>query len=482
MTGGVTVNHSTGLLLTDAYELRMAASYLRRGMSGVATFSLFVRRLPPSRGFLVAAGLEACVAFLDTFGAGDGDEGYLTEIAGLTKADARALAEVRFTGDVWALPEGTVVFENEPLIEVTAPIAEAQLVETFLLNQITFQTAIASKAARCRIAAGGRPLVEFGFRRTHGVEAGMAAARASAIAGFAATSNVAAAQRYSLAISGTMAHSYVEAFDSEAAALGAFAEDFPLDPTFLIDTYDPLSGVESAILAARAHRVGDHFSVRLDSGDLDAVTRAIRKQLDDAGYPHARIFVSGGLDEYDIDRLLRSGAPIDAFGIGTKLGVSADAPTLDSAYKLVMYDSRPLMKLSPGKSNLPAAKQVFRNLEIGGDIVGLRDERLADRRPLLEPVMRAGRRLAPPETIEAMATRLTRELSALPGSALRIEHPEPPLVMVSAHLKQLHKECVAKLVGAHSVPATHPPAGRSGETSPFSWSFASGGGRREAGR
>ena len=445
-------NHDSGLLLTDCYELRMAASYLRRGMCGLATFSLFVRRLPPERGFLVAAGLENCLSFLDAFGACGDDAAYISKITGLTDADARALAGVRFTGDVWAVPEGTVVFENEPLIEVTAPIAEAQLVETYLLNQITFQTAIASKAARCRVAAQGRSLVEFGFRRSDGIEAAMVAARVTAIAGFAATSNVAAARRYRLATSGTMAHSYVEAFESEDAAFRAFAGDFPHDPTFLVDTYDAASGVESAIRVARERGLGDKFSVRLDSGDLDPLARQVRKQLDDAGCIDARIFVSGGLDEYDIDSLVANGAPVDAFGIGTKLSVSADAPSLDSAYKLVAYNGRPLLKLSPGKTTLPGAKQVFRNLDLGGDLLGLRGEQHPGRHELLHPVMRAGRRLEYPETIESMAARLTRELWALPEDALRIQHPEAPPVMLSAGLKHLRKKCVARI-------RAHPGAG-----------------------
>src|ERR1039457_3931324 len=288
-----------GLLLTDSYELRMAASYLRRRMEGLATFRLFVRQLPPERGFLVAAGLEDGLTFLAGFAVERGDRAYLRSIPGFTPADGRALARLRFTGAVWAVPEGGGVFENEPLIEVIAPIAEAQLVETYLLNQITFQSAIASKAARCRLAAQGRTLVDFGFRRTHGIEAAMAAARVSAIAGLAATSNIAAARRYGLTTSGTMAHSYVEAFQDEDEAFRAFAEDFPDHPTFLIDTYDAERGVESAIRVAKERGLGDAFSVRLDSGDIEALARRVRRVLDDAGCRGAHIFVSGGLDEYD---------------------------------------------------------------------------------------------------------------------------------------------------------------------------------------
>jgi nicotinate phosphoribosyltransferase len=446
-----------GLLLTDCYELRMAASYLRGGMEGLATFSLFVRQLPPERGFLVAAGLEDSLTFLAGFAAERGDRAYLRSIPGFTPADVRALARLRFTGDVWAVPEGRVVFENEPLIEVIAPIAEAQLVETYLLNQITFQSAIASKAARCRLAAQGRTLVDFGFRRTHGVEAAMAAARVSAIAGFAATSNIAAARRYGLTTSGTMAHSYVEAFEDEDEAFRAFAEDFPDHPTFLIDTYDAEGGVESAIRVAKERGLGDAFSVRLDSGDIDALARRVRRVLDDAGCRGAHIFVSGGLDEYDIDTLVRNGAPVDAFGVGTKMGVSADAPSLDSAYKLVAYDGRPVLKLSAGKSTLPGAKQVFRNLRLGGDVLGLREEHLPGRDPLLRPMMRAGHRTMAPDTLATLSARLAADIKALPESALRIQHPEPLPVIVSANLERLRQECVARVSGFSG--SIHDPGG-----------------------
>ena len=434
-----------GLLLTDSYELRMAASYLRRGMEGLATFSLFVRHLPPERGFLVAAGLEDCLSFLDGFGAERGARSYLTEIEGLTPADRRALARLRFTGDVWAVPEGRVVFENEPILEVTAPIAEAQVVETHLLNQVTFQTAIASKAARCEIASRGRALIDFGFRRSHGTDAAMALARVSAVAGFAATSNVAAAQRYGLATSGTMAHSYIEAFEHEHEAFRAFADDFPDHPTFLVDTYDVEQGVAAAILAASERGLGDAFSVRLDSGDLGTLARAVRQQLDDAGCPGAQIVASGGLDEYAIDVLIQSGAPINAFGIGTSIAVSADAPSLESAYKLVAYAGRPVLKLSAGKSSLPGPKQVFRNLSRGADVLGIREEEIAGREPLLVQVMLGGERLMARESLDTLRDRLTADVEALPETARRIRQPEPMPVVVSEQLQRLLEACVARV-------------------------------------
>ncbi|MGW5672019.1 nicotinate phosphoribosyltransferase, partial [Micromonospora sp. NPDC003776] len=384
-------------LRTDLYELRMAASYLRRGMTQPATFSLFVRRLPHDRGFLVAAGLAEALAFLEGFAFDDDEVGYLRDSVGLDEPTLSALAGLRFTGDVWAVPEGRVVFADEPLLEVTAPIAQAQLVETGVLNLITFHTTIASKAARCRLAAGGAQLVDFAFRRTHGIDAGAGVARASAIAGFAATSHVEAARRYGLQPSGTMAHSYVEAFPDERAAFRAFATDFPTNPIFLVDTYDTPAGVRAAVDVIGELGLTGPVAVRLDSGDLTELARQARAILDEAGLRQARIVASGSLDEDVIAELVARGAPIDAYGVGTRMGVSYDAPSLDSAYKLVAYGDRPVLKRSPGKATLPGPKQVFRDPGgAGGDIVGLRDEPPpAGREPLLVPVMREGRRLAP---------------------------------------------------------------------------------------
>lgn len=428
-------------LVTDLYELNMAASYLRRGMVGPATFSLFVRKLPPSRGFLVAAGLEDCLAFLESFAFDDEALAYLATL-GYDDATLDAFAAMRFTGDVWAVPEGSVVFAGEPILEVTAPIAEAQLVETYLLNQITFQTTIATKAARCRVAAEGRiALVDFALRRTQGVEAGMAVARLSAMVGFVATSNVEAARRFGLRPAGTMAHSYIEAFEDETDAFRAFAADFPDRTTFLVDTYDTLAGVRHAIEVIREMDLRDNVAVRLDSGDLDTLARAARKLLDEAGLPQVRIFASGGLDEHDIARFVRDGVPIDAAGIGTRMGVSVDAPVLDTAYKLVAFGERPVCKLSPGKATLPGAKQVFRRRPIEADVVGLRDEPAPEgHRPLLEQVMAGGRRLSPPEGLDRARRRFEEDLAALPAAALDLQAPVPPLVRYSDRLTALAAE------------------------------------------
>ena len=412
-------------LLTDLYELNMAASYLRRGMDGEATFSLFVRQLPPERGFLVAAGLEACLAFLESFGFSEEELDYLGHELGFEQDVLDALGAVRFGGDVWAVPEGRVVYANEPLLELTAPIAVAQLVEPYLLNQITFQTTIASKAARCILAADGRDVVDFALRRTQGLDAALAVARCTSIVGFTATSNVEAARRYGLRVAGTMAHSYVESFASEAEAFRTFAHDLPDRTTFLVDTYDTLNGVRVAIEVIRELGLRDHLGVRLDSGDLLELSRQTRALLDEAGLPEVRIFASGGLDEHELERLVRAGAPIDAFGVGTRVGVSADAPTLDSAYKLVEYDARPMVKLSENKATEPGRKQVFRGPEI--DVVGLRDEPLPhDHEPLLVPVMSGGERTGPHRTLDTARSLFRTDLERVPETARRLQDPEAP--------------------------------------------------------
>jgi nicotinate phosphoribosyltransferase len=429
-----------GALITDLYELNMAASYLRRGMVGPATFSLFVRRLPPMRGFLVAAGVEDALDFLGQLSFEPADLDYLAAL-GFDDNACSSFAGLRFDGEVWAMPEGQVVLADEPLLEVTAPLPQAQLVETALLNYLTFQTALASKAARCRLAAAGRiELVEFGFRRTHGIDAGIAAARLAALAGFSATSNVEAARRHDLRCSGTMAHSYIEAFPSELEAFRAFAHDLPSQTTFLVDTYDTLSGVAHAIQVIKELGLETRSAIRLDSGDLASLARASRVMLDSAGLTRVRILVSGGLDEHDLARLVANGAPVDAAGVGTRLGVSADAPYLDSVYKLVTYDGRPVAKQSEGKATLPGAKQVFRGPGLR-DVLGLRDDPAPEgTRPLLQPMMAGGRRVLPPGSLAQARARLEADLAALPASAKDLTSPLPPTVRRTAGLEALARQ------------------------------------------
>ena len=423
-------------LITDLYELTMAASYLRRGMTAPATFSLYVRSLPSDRGFLVAAGIDDCLDYLEGFRFEDQDLEWLAH-HGFSLETVDALRDLRFTGDVEAVEEGRVILAGEPLIEVTAPLPEAQLVETSLLNHVTFQTAVATKATRCRLAAGPIELVDFALRRTHGTEAGMAVARLSAIAGFAGTSNVEAARQLGLAASGTMAHSYVEAFPTETEAFRAFAEDLPPPHTFLVDTYDTLSGVETAARVVADLGLTDRVAVRLDSGDVDKLARAARDILDRRGLSHVRIFVSGSLDEYLLHDLASSGTPIDAAGVGTRFGTVADAPYVDSVYKLVELDGRPVMKLSPGKETLPGAKQIWRT-EGRCDVLARRCEPPPDSAEgLLVPVFRGGHRLRGHSTVAQAKARVERDLSWLPAGARRIRTPEVPEPVLSAALEEI---------------------------------------------
>jgi len=424
-----------GALLTDLYELNMAASYLRRDMTGPATFSLYVRNLPPNRGFLVAAGLQACLDALESFSFDEDELGYLRTI-GFDDQDVEAFRGVRFDGEVWAVAEGRIVHAGEPIMEITASLPAAQLVETLLLNQVTLHTTVATKAARYRLAAPDKDLVDFAFRRTHGRDAAMAVARNSAIVGFTSTSNVEAARLYGLDAAGTMAHSFIEAFPSEIDAFRAYAEDHPERTTFLVDTYDTMHGVAKAIEVVQQMQLTGRLGIRLDSGDLLELSRGARMLLDDAGLTQVRIFASGGLDELEVRDLVAEGAPLDAFGIGTQMGVSADAPFVDSVYKLVDFDGRPVLKLSAGKATAPGSKQVWRGPD--GDVLSLRDEPgMTGAEPLLEPVMRDGVRAGSAPSIEGMRSRFAADLIALPDGARLLRDATPVEVRYSDALVAL---------------------------------------------
>ncbi|HEX3564322.1 MAG TPA: nicotinate phosphoribosyltransferase [Acidimicrobiales bacterium] len=427
-------------LLTDLYGLNMAASYLRRDMVGQATFSLFVRRLPPSRGFLVAAGLDTCLDHLEHVHFIGDDLDYLATI-GFDAAALDAFASWHFTGEVRAVPEGRMVFANEPLLEVTAPIAEAQLVESFLLNQVTMQTTVATKAARCVMAAGRDiDLIEFGFRRAQGIDAGMAVARLAVMVGFVGTSNVEASRRFGLAPMGTMAHSYIEAFPSELEAFRSFADDRTGQSTFLVDTYDTMGGVRHAIEVIRLLGLG-RAAIRIDSGDLASMARQARKALDDAGLPEVRIVVSGGLDEFLLEALVSEGAPIDVAGVGTRMATSADAPSVDSAYKLVAYDGGGVVKLSEDKETLPGAKQVYRRPGLL-DTLCLRDEDppAPDSEALLVVVMEGGQRIGDREPLEAARARFEGDRAALTDEQADLERPLQAEPMISPALAALARQ------------------------------------------
>ncbi|HZS02317.1 MAG TPA: nicotinate phosphoribosyltransferase [Chloroflexota bacterium] len=432
-------------LLVDLYELTMAQSYFDQGMAATATFSLFARQLPTDWGYFLAAGLADVLAYLEGLAFAEDDVAYLAGTGLFSAAFLDHLRALRFRGSVRALPEGTACFPPEPLVEVTAPIVEAQLVETVILNHVHFQTIVASKAARCVQAAQGRRLVDFGLRRTHGTDAGLKVARCAYLAGFDASSNVLAGQRYGIPIAGTMAHSYIQAFPDELAAFRAYARSYPDLCTLLVDTYDTLEGTRRAVrvgqeLAAAGNRLR---GVRLDSGDLIALSFGAREILDAGGLPDVTIFASGGVDERFIARAVARGAPIDAFGVGTRLGVSADAPYLDMAYKLVAYDGRPVLKLSAGKATWPGPKQVWRRRGPAGEIedwVALADEPGPPGAvPLLAEVMTEGRRTVA-EPLAAARARAEREVAALPAAMRRLEAPATAEVRIGEQLVRLRQQ------------------------------------------
>lgn len=424
-------------LLTDLYEFAMLDAYLAEGMHEEAVFSLFVRRLPERRNYLLACGLEDALTFLEALRFTPPQLEYLASLGRFSDALLRYLEHFRFTGDVHALPEGTPVFGQEPLLEVVAPLPEAQLVETYLINQLHLQTMAASKAARVVEAAAGRPVVDFGLRRMHGTDAGLKVARAAYVAGVEATSNVLAGQRYGIPVAGTMAHSYVQAHDDELEAFRAYVRRFP-EATLLVDTYDTLQGVQH--VAKLARELGEDFrvrAVRLDSGELISLAQASRWILDAAGLERVKIFASGGLDEEQVARLVAHEAPIDGFGVGTAMGVSEDAPHLDMVYKLVSYAGKGRMKLSPAKVLYPGRKQVFREEADGlarRDVLARHGEALPGR-PLLREVLREGQRVpgASPSLSEVRA-RARREVERLPAR-LRALSPARPPYEVAASLE-----------------------------------------------
>ncbi|GFE18956.1 nicotinate phosphoribosyltransferase [Streptomyces glebosus] len=422
---------------TDLYEVTMALSYLHEGMTQPATFSCFVRELPPQRGFLIAAGAETVLDFLSGFTVGHADVEVFAEALQRPARDLAPLLGMRFTGEVRAVPEGRVVLAGEPLLEITAPLPQAQLVESFVLNHLTHQTAIASKCIRCVLAARGRSVVDFSLRRTHGTAAALQVARLGAMTGFAGTSNVAAAHAEDLPAVGTMAHSYIEAFEDEEAAFTAFALCHPGPVTLLVDTYDTESGVAAAARVLNGLGRGDGSAIRLDSGDLAELAVRARSILDNAGLPQVRIVASGGLDECAVHDLARAGAPIDVYAVGTRVGVSADAPSLDSAYKLVAYDGRPVMKLSSAKMTAPGRKQVFRRPGCH-DVIGLADEPLpAGSTPLLETLMSGGVRSTPRGRLADARRRVVADVAELPATARYIRSPHPVRPRVSKRLSAL---------------------------------------------
>jgi nicotinate phosphoribosyltransferase len=437
-------------LLTDLYQLSMIDAYLDHAMTDIAVFEFFVRKLPARRRFLVAAGLEQALDFLENISFTSAELDWLRNSRRFSPRLIEQLAELRFTGDVHAMPEGTVFFANEPIIRITAPLPQAQLVETRLINILHFQSLIASKAARMVLSARGRPLIDFGLRRAHGAEAGIFAARASYIAGFAGTATLLAERLYGIPTFGTMAHSYIQVHDREIDAFNSFAHSRPQNLTILIDTYDTEAGAGNVVnLAARLAHDGIRVqSVRLDSGDLIDLSKRVRRILDEGGLSDTTIVASGGLDEDSIEAIVRAGAPIDAFGVGTSLTTSSDVPALDCAYKLQEYAGVARRKRSTGKATWPGRKQVWRRYgaddRMLGDLISIEgDDQPGE--PLLELVMQNGHRLAGRPTIEQMRGHAARQLQRLPEPLRRLDADKEYSVEVSEPLRRLAREVDARL-------------------------------------
>jgi len=436
---------ATSALLTDLYQLNMMQAYLDRGETKTAVFEFFVRKLPRERGFLIAAGLEQVLEFLSELRFTPEELEWLASSGRFGKNLIDYLAGLRFTGAIHAMPEGTVFFPDEPILRVTAALPEAQLVETRLINLLQFQSMIAAKAARMVLAAPGKRLVDFGLRRAHGAEAGFLAARASYIAGFAGTATVLADKEFGIPIFGTMAHSYIQVHDDEAEAFENFARARPKNLTLLIDTYDTEAAARKVVaLAPRLKAAGISIGgVRLDSGDLITLSKAVRRILDEGGLRDVTIFASGGLDETVIAKIIRSGAPIDGFGIGSSLTTSYDAPGLDCAYKLEEYAGLPRRKRSAGKATWPGRKQVWRRFgadgRMAGDILSLENDDQAGE-PLIELVMQGGKRVAPAPLLAEIRARAARDLQRLPEPLRRLEPGASYPVEVSEALRRLAAE------------------------------------------
>ncbi len=428
-------------LLTDLYQLTMLQSYFEQGMDREAVFEFFVRHLPQERGFLVAAGLEQALEYLESLRFDEDDLRWLSGQGLFNRAFIDHLHSFRFTGNVEAIAEGTPFFDDEPILRVVAPLPQAQFVESRLINILHFQSLIASKAARCTLAAPGKLLVDFGMRRAHGAEAGLMAARASYLAGFAGTATVAAGRRFGIPLFGTIAHSYILAHEHETDAFAHFARSQPDNVVLLIDTYDTEAGARKVVeLASDPSLAGVRIkAVRLDSGDLAAHARAVRTILDAGGLGDTGIFVSGNLDEGELVRLRREGAPIDGFGIGTRVDTSADAPYLDSAYKLQEYAGKPRRKRSEAKANWPGRKQIFRRLgangHYAGDLLALAHERHPGT-PLLHPVMRNGHRVTT-TSLEAARIHCREQLDRLPDALRQLQGEPAYPVEISEQLREL---------------------------------------------
>lgn len=443
---------ATSALLTDLYQLNMLQAYLDHGQTDTAVFEFFVRRFPARRGFLMAAGLDQALDFLENLQFSKQEIDWLRRNYRFTDGLLDYLASLRFSGDVDAMPEGTIFFADEPIIRVTAPLPEAQLVETRLINILHFQSLVASKAARMVLVAPDKQLIDFGLRRAHGAEAGLTAARASYLAGFTGTATVLARKNFGIPAYGTMAHSFIQAHDDETAAFSAFARSRPDNLVLLIDTYDTEAAARKVVkLVPRLKAAGiSVHGVRLDSGDLITLSKSVRRILDDGGLQDVTIFASGGLDEDELMRMMDADAPIDGFGIGTSLTTSSDVPALDCAYKLQEYAGIPRRKRSAGKATWPGRKQVWRSFaddgRMAGDVLARQDDQQAGE-PLLVPVMRRGQRIAAPPTLADIRQKAARGLAQLPEPLRRLSDGTTLPVTVAPGLIALAEEVDRRCAG-----------------------------------
>jgi len=449
------INPHHSALFTDLYELTMSQAYYAEEMTAPAVFELFFREMPENRNYVVAAGLDEVLDYLENLRFTAAELDWLKQYGQFSEAFLDKLENFRFSGDVHAVPEGTVVFENEPVFQVVAPLPEAQLIETFVLNQFHLQSVAATKAARVVTAAAGRRVVDFGSRRSHGIDAALKVARSSYMMGAAGTSNVAAGRLYDIPTFGTMAHSYIQAHPDELSAFTAFSREFP-ETTLLLDTYDTLGGMRKVVDLSR--QLGENFkirSVRLDSGNLAELAKQVRQGLDQAGLADIKIIASSSLNEYKIAKFIAAGVPIDGFGVGTELAVSSDMPEIDYSYKLVAYDGQPRMKLSSSKLVMPGRKQVYRNMGEGRmlyDMITPIDE-AGEGEPLLIPVMQGGQRLdAGRVSLQQAREHAKAQLAALPEELKALEQMEQGYIVgASASLREMTentKRQLAALTGA----------------------------------
>jgi nicotinate phosphoribosyltransferase len=452
----------TSPLLTDLYQINMIQAYLDHGDTKTAVFELFARALPARRGFLLAAGLEQALDFLENLRFSPADIAWLESTGRFGKNLLDYLRDFRFTGDVHAMPEGTVCFANEPILRVTAPLPQAQFVESRLINILHFQSLIAAKAARSVLAAPNKLLVDFGMRRAHGAEAALMAARASYIAGFAGTATVLAGEQFGIPLFGTMAHSFIEAFDDEASAFESFARARPDNVVLLLDTYDTEAAAHKVVaLAPRLKTAGIAIrGVRLDSGDLIALAKSVRRILDGGGLKEVTIFASGGLDEDSLAAFARADTPIDGIGIGTSLTTSADVPSLDCVYKLQEYAGLPRRKRSEHKATWPGRKQVWRRYgtdgKVAGDLLSLQDHAAAGE-PLLHLAMKDGRRVKPAPTLDEIRRHAKRELATLPDALRQLTPGATVTVEIADDLVKLAADVDRRLHGQAAAAARTKP-------------------------